>query len=220
MDSNRIHECSVVIQAIARDAENLARHLRNLGDLLSVSTGEVEEELNENKKRKRTKLVDPEEPEKPQGAYNYFIKRNFPAIRKKFPNENKKIMTELAALWKKTSFEDRKQYEDLADHDKKRYEIEKQKFEAYRMDHPFDAAKEGVTINAKRLQRKQVEADTSPSNHILEKKELDCINDDYSSSSSSSSAASSTSDEFSDGDHSESDEHERSSMNKSTDNGQ
>ncbi|KAI7859385.1 hypothetical protein BDC45DRAFT_553189 [Circinella umbellata] len=195
--------CGVVIHAIARDAENLARHLRNLGDLLGVSTAvEEEEELNENKKRKRAKLVDPEEPEKPQRAYNYFIKRNYPAIRKKFPNENKKIMTELAALWKKTSFEDRKQYEDLADHDKKRYEIEKQKFEAYRMDHPFDPAKEGVTINAKRLQRKQVDADTSTRNHILEKKEPDGINDDYSSSSSSS-AASSTSDEFSDGDHSE-----------------
>ena len=76
---------------------------------MGVSTAvEEEEELNENKKRKRAKLVDPEEPEKPQRAYNYFIKRNYPAIRKKFPNENKKIMTELAALWKKTSFEDRK----------------------------------------------------------------------------------------------------------------
>ena len=86
----------------------MAYHLRDVVDLLVVPTAEAEEERDETKRSKRPKLVDPEEPEKPQRAYNYFIKENYSAIQKKFPNENKKIMTELAVLWKETSSKDRK----------------------------------------------------------------------------------------------------------------
>ena len=89
----------------------MAYRLRDVADLLGVPTAAAaanEEVRYKTTRSKRSKLVDPEEPEKPQRAYNYFIKENYPAIQKKFPNENKKIMTELAALWKETSSKDRK----------------------------------------------------------------------------------------------------------------
>ena len=77
----------------------------------------------------------------------------------------------------------------MANKDKKRYEVEKQKFEAYRLDHPFDQAKEGITLNAKRLQRKQAEAGTPTGNKITGKGELVDGSKDGSSSSSSASVA-------------------------------
>ena len=105
----------------------------------------------------------------------------------------------------------KQQYEDLANKDKKRYEIEKRKFEAYRLNHPFDQAKEGITPNAKRLQRKQAEADTSSGNRTTDKGEPD---DGSKDDSSSSSSASVVNDGSSDDDRSESNKKETPSNKK------
>ena len=98
----------MAIHTIAREAENMAVNCHKLASLYGVSKRGPKNDLKEQMK-KRLKLVDPREPEKPKPAYNYFIKENYPVIRKKSPdNSNRENMKELAALWRETRVEDKK----------------------------------------------------------------------------------------------------------------
>ncbi|KAI7851029.1 hypothetical protein BDC45DRAFT_516976 [Circinella umbellata] len=172
MDAARNQKCGLAIQAIAREAENMAANLHKLANLFGVSKRGADDELKEQTK-KRPKLVDPKEPEKPKRAYNYFIKKNYYVIQKRFPNiSNQENMKKLAALWRKTRSEDKKRYEDLADIDKERYNTEYRKYIAFRLEHPYNPEKEGVTMKTKKQQqKKQAEADALSYYYTIDKEE-------------------------------------------------
>ncbi|KAG2228224.1 hypothetical protein INT45_011016 [Circinella minor] len=172
MDAARNQKCGLAIQAIAREAENVAANLHKLANLFGVSKRGADDELRKQTK-KRPKLVDPKEPEKPKRAYNYFIKENYPVIQKQFPDiNNRENMKELAALWRKTRGDDKKHYEDLAYLDKERYDTEYKSYIAFRLENPYDPEKDGVTINTKKQQqKKQAETDALSNKYIIDKEE-------------------------------------------------
>ncbi|KAG2218756.1 hypothetical protein INT45_003074 [Circinella minor] len=167
------HERRMIIQTIAQDAENMACSIHNLANIIKDLKRKGVSELTEEKKKKKITLMDLEEPEKPQGAYDFFVSENYAAIQNRFPNndynKNTKILSD---LWKKIPTKERKKYENLAELDKKQYDINCLKFKEGHETHRYNSRKDGVTGINKKLQRKQQTKTSGSLNSrtIIEKK--------------------------------------------------
>ncbi|KAI8136800.1 high mobility group box domain-containing protein [Fennellomyces sp. T-0311] len=138
----------------------MAQSMRNFASLYAGAEDDVvtveanDDDGNKKRKRRAKKLVDPRQPEKAQSAYNHFIKENYSRAREEDNSDNRGVMTVLAREWKELSADDKKKYQDLAVKDKQRFEREMKEFEAYRKDHPYDAATEGTSVSSKKQKRK------------------------------------------------------------------
>ncbi|KAI8140082.1 high mobility group box domain-containing protein [Fennellomyces sp. T-0311] len=148
-------EVAVAFRAIAHNVERMAQSMKNVALLLGND---------DNKKRKReVKLSDPLKPERPQSAYNQFVKDNFRRQSTEDKGTNRETLAALGQKWKQLVDNDKTHYQELAAQDKQRYEREMKEFLVYRQQHPFDPDTEGMSALSRKKQRKLAYAsDPSP----------------------------------------------------------
>ena len=80
----------------------------------------------EEKKTRKRKEKDPNQPKRAISAYLFFSQEKRPEVKEEFPNlANKEVFSKLGAMWKALSEKDRAPYDEMARKDKERYNREK-----------------------------------------------------------------------------------------------
>ena len=121
--------------------------LRYEGEMTSYEPPSDSESTKKSRKKEKTG------PKRPTQAYIFFCKSQRDVVKRENPDMNgKNVTAELGARWKALSEDDKKPYLALVEEDKKRYESEKQSYEA-----GTDSSKKGKKVETKKVETKKAE---------------------------------------------------------------
>ena len=112
------------------------------GEMTSYEPPSDSETTKKSRKKEKTG------PKRPTQAYIFFCKSQRDVVKRENPDMNgKNVTAELGARWKALSEDEKKPYLALVEEDKKRYESEKQNYEA-----GTDSSKKGKKVDAKKVE--------------------------------------------------------------------